>query len=796
MSERFCRPLYMPPFSPQAVRPALRWVAVAAGYFALARLSRQFGVVDQGVPLVLFALGIAYSSVQLWGPWLATAVAVGAIGDGLYQGRSLGAVLLLGAAAGGAGLAAYAVTSSSRLRADGERLTDTLIRTTAAIVAGVVAASFMLAANLVEGLPNQSATDWLLLILANTAGVIVVAPFMRAWVQRVAPGGARWPEWLSLIVVAVAASVTVDTGALGAVGPIVYVVVTVVIWASLRCGRMGMSAVVLISALIAAASTNDGRGPFVGRRVSESAVSLNSFLIVLGLTGLMLVGLEEARRQSITGLSEAEERHRSIIDRLPLVTYLRSLVDLSIPPLFQSRQTEALLGYPMERWLSEPRFASQLVHPDDREINADLNARSLVEDFVQGEYRMIRADGQIVWVLDHMALVRNPAGEAIAQQGFVVDISERKALEEQLGQAQRLEALGLLAGGIAHDFNNLLTAISGYTGLALEHGGRENDLLRRDLREVRTATARAADLTRQLLAFGRRQVFARAVVDLNTVVREAESLLGRVIGERIAIVTKLAPDLIRVYADAGQLGQVLVNLALNARDAMPDGGTLTIRTSNDDGNAVVSVSDTGHGMDEPTRTRIFEPFFSTKPVGEGTGLGLAMVHGIIRQTGGEIGVESALGSGTVFRISLPGTHDEVTDTVGAPLEGAPRGAETILLVEDEDIVRRLVAEMLEGQGYNVLVAIGPDEALEVTERFDLLLTDVVMPSMSGPELARQIVDRWPEIGVLFTSGYSAAAVSDRNSLIGDLLEKPFTIEELARKVRNALDSRRPVVPLP
>src|SRR6185437_13126961 len=219
----------------------------------------------------------------------------------------------------------------------------------------------------------------------------------------------------------------------------------------------------------------------------------------------------------------------------------------------------------------------------------------------QGEYRMIRADGQIVWVLDHMALVRNAAGEAIAQQGFVVDISERKALEEQLGQAQRLEALGLLAGGIAHDFNNLLTAISGYTGLALEHGGRENDLLRRDLREVRTATARAADLTRQLLAFGRRQVFARAVVDLNTVVREAESLLGRVIGERTAIVTKLAPDLIRVYADAGQLGQVLVNLALNARDAMPDGGTLTIRTSNDDGNAVVSVSDTGHGMDEPTR---------------------------------------------------------------------------------------------------------------------------------------------------------------------------------------------------
>jgi two-component system cell cycle sensor histidine kinase/response regulator CckA len=789
-------PVDMPPPSFPAARPALRWLAVVLGYFGLARLSHQFGYVETGVPLVLFAQGIAYSSVQLGGPWFAGAVAVGAVGEGLYEGRSLSAVLLLGAAAGGAGLAAYAVTRSSRLRSDGERLTDTLIRTSAAIVAGVVGASFMFAANLVEHLAGQSTTDWLLLIVVNTAGIIVVAPFVRAWVQRTAFGVALRPEWIALLLVAVVVSMLVDTGALGAVGPTAYIIVTVVIWGSLRCGRMGMSAVVLISALIAAESTDDSRGPFVGKHPFESAVSLNSFLIVLGLTGLLLVGLEEARRQSATGLSEAEKRHSSIIDRLPLVTYLRSLEDVTLPPLFQSRQTEALLGYPLERWLAEPRFASRLVHPDDREINAELNERSLLEDAVQGEYRMIHADGQTVWVLDHMSLVRNAAGDVVAQQGFVVDISERKALEEQLGQAQRLEALGLLAGGIAHDFNNLLTAISGYTGLALEHGGRENDLLRRDLREVRTATARAADLTRQLLAFGSRQVFARSVVDLNEVVREAQSLLDRVIGEAVSIVTKLDPDLMRIYADPGQLGQVLVNLALNARDAMPDGGTLTIRTSNDDGNAVVSVSDTGHGMDEPTRARIFEPFFSTKAVGEGTGLGLAMVHGIVRQTGGEIDVESAPGSGTVFRISLPGTLDEPTETVVAPFEGAPRGAETILLVEDEDIVRRLVAEMLEGQGYNVLVAIGPDEALEVTETFDLLLTDVVMPSMSGPELAGQMVDRWPDIGVLFTSGYSAAAVADRSALIGDLLEKPFTIEQLARKVRNALDARLPAVPLP
>src|SRR5664279_5599408 len=323
---------------------------------------------------------------------------------------------------------------------------------------------------------------------------------------------------------------------------------------------------------------------------------------------------------------------------------MRSLVDPDSPPLFQSSQTEALLGYPLERWMTEPRFAKVLIHPDDRQINAELNARSLTEDLVQGEYRMIRADGRTVWVLDHMAVVRNAAGEPVAQQGFVVDISERKALEEQLGQAQRLE------------------------GLALDHGGRDNEFMRRDLGEVLTATARAAALTRQLLAFGRRQVLERTVVDLNDVVIEAQSLLGRVIGEKVTVATRLDPDLVRVYADVGQLGQVLVNLALNARDAMPRGGTLSIVTSNENDDAVITVSDTGHGMDEQTRARIFEPFFSTKPVGEGTGLGLAMVHGIVQQTGGEISVKSAPGSGTAFRIAFPGTLDAPVVEIVAPLE--------------------------------------------------------------------------------------------------------------------------------
>jgi PAS domain S-box-containing protein len=788
-SVRLDHPSVVPLPTGLTVRRAAGWIAAAVGYFALAKLSGRAGFVHDDVPLVVLAQGVAYAGVMLGGPWLAAAVAIGAAGQAVADGRSIGSVLLFAASAAAAGLTVLAITRFTRLRPDGERLTDTLIRTAAAAAAGFVAGSLAFAANAVEGELSTPVEDWLLLVLASTAGAIVVAPFVRSWIEHIARGVARIPERLALLATSIVVSLLVDTGVLGEeIGPTAYILVAVVIWAALRGGRMGMSLVVVISTLIAIECTSRGRGPFVGQGHVQSAISLNVFLIVIGLTGLTLVGLEEARSRSQTGLSEAEERHSVLIGQLPLVTYMRSLVDPAAPPMFQSPQTEALLGYPIARWLEQPRFASTLVHPDDREINAELNARSLLEDTVSGEYRMIRADGRTVWVLDHMSVMRNAAGEPVAQQGFVVDISERKALEEQLGQAQRLEALGLLAGGIAHDFNNLLTAISGYTGLALDHGGRENERIRSNLAEVKTATTRAADLTRQLLAFGRRQVLERTVVDLNDVVLEAHTLLDRVIGEKVMVVTKLDPDLVRVHADAGQLGQVLVNLALNARDAMPDGGTLTITTRNDRGDAVVTVADTGVGMDELTRARIFEPFFSTKPVGEGTGLGLAMVHGIIQQTGGDISVLSAPGGGAEFRIVLPGTHEEPVVTAPPP-QTSPRGSETILLVEDEDIVRRLISVMLEGQGYRVIVADGPNEALDVTESFDLLLTDVVMPSMSGPELADRIVEREPGIGVLFTSGYSGTAVADRGALRAELLEKPFTIEQLARKVRDALDAR-------
>jgi two-component system cell cycle sensor histidine kinase/response regulator CckA len=318
-----------------------------------------------------------------------------------------------------------------------------------------------------------------------------------------------------------------------------------------------------------------------------------------------------------------------------------------------------------------------------------------------------------------------------------------------------------------------------------------------DLGEVLGAAARASDLTQQLLAFGRRQTLVASVTSLNEVVSRTERMLARVIDERIEIACGMDDDLYLVRADAGQIEQVIVNLALNARDAMPNGGTLTIETSNvavveehgpvpPGDYATVSVRDTGDGFDDDVRERLFEPFFTTKEVGKGTGLGLAVVFGIVEQSRGHILVESEPGAGSCFQVLLPRTYDAVpvAPPAVAPPDLAP-GTETILLVEDEEVVRRLTTTMLEASGYRVIAAATPAEALAVDSAYDLLLTDVVMPGLAGPDL-------WERLGrpaVLFTSGYSAAVVGDGQALPGDLMEKPFSADELARRVRAALDGQ-------
>ena len=374
---------------------------------------------------------------------------------------------------------------------------------------------------------------------------------------------------------------------------------------------------------------------------------------------------------------------------------------------------------------------------------------------------------------------------------FFRDVTERKRLEAELLSAQKLESLGRLAGGVAHDFNNLLTGITGYATLLLERANGDGEL-RRDLGQIVRAADRAAELTKQLLAFGRRQVLKPQPLDLNTVLADVKPLVQRLVGEDVTFEIRNGADLGTVRADPGQIEQVIVNLAVNARDAMPDGGRLTIETRNSGDSQVELVfTDTGSGMDEGTVAQIFEPFFTTRE--QGVGLGLASVYGIVHQSSGEVAVESSPGEGTVFRITLPRVFEE-PDALATPSEPETKpGSETILLVEDEDVVRDLTRRVLERQGYTVLACPDGPAAVALAEaeerEIDLLLTDVVMPGMRGYEVAKHVARSRPEIRILFMSGYAEETLVGLPALSEHaLIEKPFAVDALARRVREALDA--------
>jgi PAS domain S-box-containing protein len=450
-----------------------------------------------------------------------------------------------------------------------------------------------------------------------------------------------------------------------------------------------------------------------------------------------------------------------------------------------------------------------LIHEDDRPNVEASFRRAIAGDRVCAvEFRVVWPDGSTHWIFGRAQASYDAGGTPLRLLGVGVDIDERRSLEDQLRHAQKMDAIGQLAGGVAHDFNNLLTAIKGYSGLLLRSLALDDDERRNDVEEIIVAADRATSLTGQLLAFSRKQILQPTLLDLNYLVAGTSRMLRRLIGEDIDFLTVLAPDLASVRGDAGQIEQIVVNLAVNARDAMPRGGRLVIETSHvelDDSYVeqhvgvqpgsyvMLAVSDTGIGMEAKTLERVFEPFFTTKARGKGTGLGLATVYGIVKQSGGHVWAYSEIGRGTTFKVYLPraeGVPD--TDARAAARETPQEGTETVLLVEDERAVRFVSRTILEKAGYKVLDADDPAYAEAIFAQhgasIDLLVTDVVMPGGSGPGLFKRLTLLRPGLKVLFMSGYTDDAVVLQDELEPGItfLQKPFTTQALLHKVREAL----------
>jgi PAS domain S-box-containing protein len=549
------------------------------------------------------------------------------------------------------------------------------------------------------------------------------------------------------------------------------------------------------------------------RAVDSAALAAGAtdYLDKRSLTGPLLdrsLRYAIGRRRAADALRRSDERFRALFDNSPSAIYITNLVTGLVEDV--NAQFEQLTGYRREHVLGHSMVELGLwVESDVRDA---LSLRAAAGQSVRNaDLQMICRSGERRHVLVSLDHLSNGAHREPSLVAVILDVTEQRALETQLRQAQKMEAIGQLAGGVAHDFNNLLTAILGYTALVLD-GLPTDSPACNDLREIEMAGQRAAALTAQLLAFSRRTLLEPRVINVNALLRNTQSLLTRLLGEDVRLTSDLAPDLEAVFADAGQIDQMIMNLALNGRDAMPSGGSLAITTANVILDAafvaehpgatvgphvMIAVTDTGTGIDAVVKARLFEPFYTTKGPGKGTGLGLAMVFGIVKQSGGSIWVESQIGAGSTFTVYLPATDQPRPDEECPHKAVVSAGTETILVVEDQDEVRRLVCKVLHRSGYRVLVASAPDEALRVlassSTPVSLLLTDVIMPKMSGRELARICHAQCPELRVLYMSGYTNDAVGQDGLLERGLafIQKPFAGPVLLQRVRAVLDTPVP-----
>jgi PAS domain S-box-containing protein len=523
------------------------------------------------------------------------------------------------------------------------------------------------------------------------------------------------------------------------------------------------------------------------------------------LEGFIIDVTERVRAQE--NLRKSEERFRQLAENIEGVFWMTDRTMCQI--FYVSRAYEAIWGRTRESLFKNPLSRLEAVEPKDKERVLAAAKRAL-EGGYDEEYRIVRPDGSVRWIWDRAFPIVDDTGQVYRLAGIAEDITERQVLAEALRQAQKMEAVGRLAGGIAHDFNNLLTVINGYSEVLLTTLGPQHSS-RWCVEATMKAGQRAALLTRQLLAFSRKQVLTPVVLDLNALVTNMKDMVQRLIGEDVNLTTSLTPGVGCVRADSGQVQQILMNLVVNARDAMPKGGQLTLRTANvtlseadlrahadvkPGAYALLAVSDTGCGMTEEVKARLFEPFFTTKELGKGTGLGLSTVYGIVKQSSGHINVNSEPGKGSTFEIYLPRADEPVAkEVVDKGPERSLRGQETVLLVEDEELVRVLARTLLQKNGYNVLEARNGKEALELAEQrpgpIQLLVSDVVMPGMNGRELYGRLARVRPEMRVVFMSGYTDSHLY-RNGVMEDdwpVVLKPFARDAFLSLVREVLDKK-------
>jgi PAS domain S-box-containing protein len=758
------------------------------------------GVVSSAWP----PAGLALAALLLWGIRFWPGVAIGA-----FLVNATSGVALAGAAGIAVGntlealVGAWLLTRVVRFSPSLDRLRDVLaLVLLAALLSPTISATIGVASLWLSGAIASTSLGplWAVWWSGDAMGVVGVAPFILTWMvtPRVRLSFAQAVEAVALLPILVVVTDLLFKTPFS----YVYAIFPVVSWAALRLGPRGAATATLLVSSMAIRYTLRGLGPFVASTPTHNLALLQTFMGLLATSALVLAALMTERKAAEAALSVSEAHYRLLFERNPAPLWVYDIETLAF--LAVNEAAVRHYGYSREEFLGltleDIRPAEDVPRLRDQVANRE---EGLVE---AGEWRHRKKDGTII----HVEITRHAltfAGRAAAL-AIALDVTRRKSLESQLLQAQKMEAIGRLAGGVAHDFNNLLTIIFGSSDVLLEDLSRDYRH-RAEVEEIMKAARRAASLTRQLLAFSRRQLLELQVLDLNALVANLEGMLRRLIGEDVEFRTVLTPARGTVLADPGQLEQVIMNLAVNARDAMPQGGKLTVETAAadlDESSAqahipviagsymMLAVSDTGAGMDAETKARLFEPFFTTKEKGKGTGLGLATVYGIVKQSGGYIWVYSEPRHGTTFKIYLPRIEADPEPLAPKAAPVSLRGSETVLVVEDEEAVRSLIRTVLETRGYVVIAAEAGEEALRLANAHDgvihLLVTDVVMPGMSGRDLAQHLAPVRREMKALYLSGYTDDAIVQHGVLEPGIafLQKPFMPQELARKVREVLDA--------